>query len=257
MFISALRPSAPSTPGPVRRQAHGDCRRPPGTDSALPLLERHAVFVAGLECNGQAKRLRLNGAERLLARHPDLGRWMGRPTVDRVAEARRLYAWPFLSWCFAVGALRPDVELLAAKSKGAHYATWARMHPDQVSRVAETASAMGWVDEWVYRLSTTALATVCMTRQTSLDQITVEDLAAVRADIDAAVAVLPRCRATLRGLVHSLHTVCYQLGVLDVPPGARQRPPHHDRAADGDRQPTGHPGCVRPLPADRGHHAEA
>ena len=190
----------------------------PAADSALPLLERHAVFVAGLECNGQAKRLRLNGAERLLARHPDLRQWMGRPTVDRVAEARRLYAWPFLSWCFAVGALPPDVELLAAKSKGAHYATWARMHPDQVSRVAETASAMGWVEEWVYRVSSTALATVCMTRQTSLDRISVEDLAAVRADIDAAVAVLPRCRATLGGLVHSLHTVCYQLGVLDVPP---------------------------------------
>ena len=190
----------------------------PVAGAELPLLERHAAFVAGLECNSQAKRLRLNGAARLLARHPDLGRWMGRPTVDRVAEARRLYAWPFLSWCFAVGALRPDVELLAAKSKGAHYATWARMHPDQVDRVAKTASAMGWVDEWVYRVSTTALATVCMTRQTSVDRITVEDLAAVRADIDAAVAVLPRCRATLRGLVHSLHTVCYQLGVVDVPP---------------------------------------
>jgi hypothetical protein len=190
----------------------------PAVKTELSLLERHAAFVAGLECNNQAKRLRLNGAERLLGRHPDLGRWMGRPTVDRVAEARRLYAWPFLSWCFAVGALRPDVELLAAKSKGAHYATWARMHPDQVERVIETASAMGWVDEWVYRVSTSALATVCMTRQTSLDRITVEDLAAVRADIDAAVAVLPRCRATLRGLVHSLHTVCYQLGVVDVPP---------------------------------------
>jgi len=190
----------------------------PAAGSELSLLERHAGFVAGLECNGQAKRLRLNGAERLLARHPDLDRWMERPTVDRVAEARRIYAWPFLSWCFAVGVLRPDVELLAAKSKGAHYATWARMHPDQVERVAETARAMGWVEEWVYRVSTTALATVCMTRQTSLDQITVEDLAAVRADIDAAVAVLPRCRATQRGLLHSLHTVCYQLGVVEVPP---------------------------------------
>jgi site-specific recombinase XerD len=184
----------------------------------VSLLQQHAAFVAGLPCHDQAKRLRRAGAERLLARHPDLERWMGRPTADRIAEVRRLYAWPFLSWCFAVGAVRPDVELLAAKSKGAHYATWTRMHADQVARVAASAASMGWVDEWVYRVSTTALATVCMTRQTSLDQITLEDLAAVKADIGAAVAVAPRCRAVLRGLLHSLHTVCYQLGVVDEPP---------------------------------------
>jgi site-specific recombinase XerD len=182
------------------------------------LLERHAAYVAGLDCNDQAKRLRRNGAQALLRRHPNLAGWMERPAADRIAEARRLYAWPFLSWCFAVGVLRPDVELFAAKSKGAHYATWASMHPDEVSRVAVTARSMGWVTEWVDRVSVTALATVCMTRQTSLEEITVDDLAAVRADINAAVTVLPRCRATLRGLLHSLHTVCYQLGVVDVPP---------------------------------------
>ena len=119
---------------------------PPAPAPAVaPLLERHAVFVAGLGCQDQAKRLRRNGAQALLRRHPDLVRWMERPTADRIAEARRLYAWPFLSWCFAVGVLRPDVELLIARSKGAHYITWARMHPDQVDRVAQTAQAMGWV----------------------------------------------------------------------------------------------------------------
>jgi len=172
-----------------------------------------------LDCNSQAKRLRLNGAEALLGRHQDLAWWMmERPTADRIIEARRLYAWPFLSWCFAVAVLRPDVELLAAKSKGAHYATWARMHPGQVARVAETAEAMGWVAEWVHRVSTIALATVCMTRQTSLEEITLDDLTAVRAEIDGAVAVLPRRRTTQCGLLHSFHTVCYQLGVVDVPP---------------------------------------
>jgi site-specific recombinase XerD len=182
------------------------------------LLRRHADFVAGLDCNDQAQRLRRRGAERLLARHPDLDQWMTRPTADRIAEARRLYAWPFLSWCFAVGELRPDVELLLAKGKGTHYLTWARLHPDQVIRVADTARSMGWVDEWVHRVSTTALATVCMVAQTSLDQISLDDLAAVRAGVEASVVVLPRCRASQRGLLHSLHTVCYQLGVVDVPP---------------------------------------
>ena len=57
-----------------------------------------------------------------------------------------------------------------------------------------------------------------MTRQTCLDQITLEDLGAVRADIAAAATLLPRHRDGLRGLMHSLHTVCYQLGVVDQPP---------------------------------------
>jgi hypothetical protein len=79
----------------------------PAGRTELSLLQQHApAFVAGLPCDDQAKRLRRAGAERLLARHPDLQGWMGRPTADRIAEARRLYAWPFLSWCFAIGAIR-------------------------------------------------------------------------------------------------------------------------------------------------------
>lgn len=185
---------------------------------ALSLQQQHALFVAGLPRNDQAKRLRRRGAEQLLDRHPELQVWMERPALDRIVEARRLYAWPFLSWCFAVGAVRPDVELLAAKSKGSHYVTWARMNPDQVARVAAIAEAMGWVPEWVYQVSTTALAMVCLTRQTCLDQISLEDLSAVRVDIAAAVTLPSRHRDSLRGLMHSLHTVCYQLGVVDQPP---------------------------------------
>jgi hypothetical protein len=215
------------------------------------LLQQHAAFVAGLPCDDQAKRLRRAGAERLLARHPDLQGWMGRPTADRIAEVRRLYAWPFLSWCFAIGAIRPDVELLAAKSKGLHYITWARMHPDQVARVAASAESMGWVAEWVYRVSTTALATVCMTRQTSLDEITLGDLAVVRADIAAAVACpapMPGnpARAAAQPAHRLLPARCGRRATR-----ARQRSTHQPRAADGCRSPAGRPRCVRSLPAHR------
>jgi hypothetical protein len=92
------------------------------------------------------------------------------------------------------------------------------MHPEEVQRVADTASTLGWTQPWVERVSTTALAIVCMTRSTTLTAITLEDLAAVRADIADAAAVSPRGRGTLRGLVYSLHTVCYQLGVVQIPP---------------------------------------
>jgi hypothetical protein len=46
------------------------------------LLQQHAAFVAGLPCDNQAKRLRRAGAERLLARHPDLQGWMGLPACQ-------------------------------------------------------------------------------------------------------------------------------------------------------------------------------
>lgn len=193
-------------------------RAVPGNLGGPSLLQRHASFVATLGCADQAKRLRLNGARALLRLHPDLEEWMTRPTADRIAEARRLYAWPFLSWCFAVGVVQPDVDLLAGKVKGWHYATWARLYPEDVARIAAVGEELGWVPEWVHRVSTVALATVCMTRSTTLDAITLEDLAAVRAQAEAAVTVPVRGRSSLRGLLHSLHTACYQLGVVAVPP---------------------------------------
>jgi hypothetical protein len=53
------------------------------------------------------------------------------------------------------------------------------------------------VDEWAYRVSITALAPVCMTRQTSLDRISVADLAAVRGST-RTVADLAAVRGSTR-----------------------------------------------------------
>jgi hypothetical protein len=93
-----------------------------------------------------AKPLRQRGAARLLAAHPDLAAWMRRPVADRLAEVRRLDAWPFLSWCFAARQVRPDLELLALKGRGAHFTTWARFHADEVNRATAGAEALGAVN---------------------------------------------------------------------------------------------------------------
>ena len=74
---------------------------------APDLLVAYADAVAALPIGPDARRIRRNAAERLLAVHPQLAAWMRRPTPARLADLKRTGAWPFLSWCFAEGHLRP------------------------------------------------------------------------------------------------------------------------------------------------------
>ncbi len=124
------------------------------------LLAEHDAFVAGLPCRDQAKYLRRRGAERLLVAHPDLQVWMSRPVTDRIAQARRLQAWPFASWCFATGRLVPELDLLAAKQQGGHFSLWARLHPDDMCRVHQAATAFDWCAEWRARITDNAFPLV-------------------------------------------------------------------------------------------------
>jgi site-specific recombinase XerD len=183
------------------------------------LLADHERFVEGLPCQAQAKRLRRRGARRLLAAHPDLRAWMQRPAADRLAEARRLNAWPFLSWCFATGALVPDLELLALRPRGSnHYTTWAQLHPHDVTRARRAARELGWCPEYVPRVAVGALALVCLTRAVTFDTLSVTDLDAVAARIEDSPLIPVAMRKHLRAEQHSLRMVCYQLGVIDTPP---------------------------------------
>jgi len=186
--------------------------------TAARLLAGHAEFVASLPCQAQARRLRCRGAETLLAAHPDLQEWMTRPVAARLGEVRRLGAWPFLSWAFAVGAVVPDLELLAGKGRGAHFTTWARFHAEDAARATEAARALGWCPEWVTRIGVNALALVCLTRQVDLDKLDAADLDAVGATIATSPLLTRPTRLHLHAEHHGLRMVCYQLGLIDAPP---------------------------------------
>lgn len=82
------------------------------------LLDGYARFChrLGLADRGLRDRLRL--ARLFLAEHPDLAAWMTRPTRTRLADVRRIKAWPLLSWAALSGAVRVDLDLLAAKDLG-------------------------------------------------------------------------------------------------------------------------------------------
>jgi hypothetical protein len=83
-----------------------------GSNVAVDLLTGYLDYVAGLDCAQQAKSLRRRGATRFLDQFDDLDAWMSRPTRARLDDAKRADAWPFVSWCFAIGRLQADVDLI-------------------------------------------------------------------------------------------------------------------------------------------------
>ena len=188
-----------------------------GVDPGV-LLAEHAAFTATLPCGAQARRLRQRGGEALLAAHPDLAGWMCRPLAARLAQVRRLGAWPFLCWCFATGVVAPDLGLLVGKGRGAHFTTWARLHPGDVERALAAGRELGWRGQYLTRVAVNALALVCLTRRVSLDQITLADLDAVSALVDTSPLIPTMTRRHLRAEHHGLRMICYQLGIIDVPP---------------------------------------
>jgi hypothetical protein len=188
------------------------------TLDAERLLVEHDEFVAGLPCRSQAKYLRRRGGERLLAAHPDVQVWMSRPVADRIAEARRLQAWPFLSWCFATGRLVPELDLLAGKGKGGHFSVWARLHPDDMRRVHRAAAGFDWCPEWRARITDNAFPLVCLTQSTILDRVTAEDLDAVEEAIGSATMLTGIHRQHWLTQHRGVRALCYQLGLVDDPP---------------------------------------
>jgi site-specific recombinase XerD len=204
-------------PGDVARERH--------RNSPQELLEAYATFAASLSCGAQAKHLRRRGAQRLLEARPDLEEWMNRPTLCRIAEARRFEAWPFLSWCFATSRLRPDVELLVCKGKGAHYTAWAACRPDDAARARAAAVELGWCAEWVERVARATLALVCLTQAVGLAELTSTHLDAVAAEIEASPLLSAPTRRHLRAEQYGLAELCFQLHLL-------ARPPRHPNARD-------------------------
>ena len=156
-------------------------------------------------------------AERFVATFSDLDEWMTRPTVARLVDLRRTGAWPLLTWCFCVGRLTPDVDLLGAKASGNHYVTWARFNPGDVARASEAGRSLGWKDIWVHRVCVDALALVCLCTQQPMNDITDNDLDIVEGAVGEAPSLSANHRQKTISQLFGLRRVLYQLGVTDQP----------------------------------------
>jgi site-specific recombinase XerD len=187
------------------------------------LLIGYAEAVAQLPIGPDAKRLRRNAAQRLLAIHPRPTEWMTRPTPARLADVKRTSAWSFLTWCFVEGHLRPDLDLLLAKNPGDLYEAWTSRHLSDVARIVEVAEQFGWSANWTKDVSRGGLTLVCLTAGKTLEELTDEDFDTFAQALADAPSALPETWTHNSSRAFSLHQACYELRICQRPP-KRARP---------------------------------
>ncbi len=191
-------------------------------EGAADLLVAYAEAVERLPIGPDARRIRRNAARRLLATHPDLDAWMARPTPARLADLRRSSAWCFVCWCFLEGHLRPDLDLMLAKTPGDLYAGWAARHPADVARLGEVGVRFAWSINWVRDL-TAGMAMICLWSGKTVDELADDDFDAFVAALGDCPSASADARAHNSARAYSLHQACYELGIC-------QRTPRKNRA---------------------------
>ncbi|HKI39943.1 MAG TPA: tyrosine-type recombinase/integrase [Mycobacterium sp.] len=193
--------------------------------AAVDLLADYAADVAGLSITPGARSDRIHRARLFLGAHPDLAVWMTRSTATRLLELHRVKAWPFLTWLFVTGRVRPDLELILAKPCGVDLpAVWAAANPRDVKRVEVKALEMGWSPNWTRQVVVLAMSLVCVWAAKTLDELNDADFDAVLRELDVTAGVTPSARTRLRTRVFSLRHVCFQLGVCATPARMAQPP---------------------------------
>jgi integrase len=186
----------------------------PGED----LLESYASWVATLPIQPSVRRDRVWRATKFLAAHRDLNVWMGRPTPARLADLHRVRAWPFASWLFVTGRVRPDLELVATKPPGVDLpAVWAAANPGDAERVANCGAGMGWSKNWIHQV-VLALSLIAVVTAKSLNQLRDTDFDTVLAECDRAAGISVSARFRLHTRIFALRHLCFQLGVCDTTP---------------------------------------
>lgn len=192
----------------------------------VDLADGYRRFVAGLPCAQRGRRLRIIGLERFIASWPNVEEWMSRPTAARLVDIRRTDSWPFLTWCFAEGHVRPDVDLLAARVNGAHFTTWTRLHPHDTERATRMGAQLGWAPSWVHQVCASTLAFACMASGASLERLIDEVFDWLDHQLEQAPTVTVNHRRVLRSRLQALRQVSFQLGVIDQPPRHANSRPH-------------------------------
>lgn len=178
----------------------------------LSLYERH---VASMSVNSSCRHARLKGARELLQRCVDLTAWMERPTPARLADLRRTKTWPFLTWCFVAGHLRPDIEILLAKLRGVELGSvWQSTRPGEVEAVAEVGRRFSWSDNWIRQVSLHTLPVVCLWAGKPLGGLTEQDLSNFATAAESSTHLSASARYHARTRLHSIRRVLYELAII-------------------------------------------
>ena len=193
------------------------------TEDDHDLLAGYARFCAPLPITDTMRRARLRAARAFLAAHPDLAAWMERPLPSRLADLRRIEAWPLLSYLACEGTLSPDIDLLLTKDLGGFGATAERFWRADFERLRAVASRLGWQSNWTRDVVRETLPLVLAWTGKELRGLTEADLEAFRAAIDASPGATRWSRRGYSARLFSIRILLHELEILAEPPRRQLR----------------------------------
>ena len=188
------------------------------TDEDHLLLEGYARFCHQAALPDRALRDRLRLARLFLAGHADLGEWMARPTRTRLADLRRVKAWPLLSWAGLSGLVRLDLDLLAAKDLGGMSATVRRLWPEDLERLWATARRLGWSCYWGRSVIDQFVPAVIAWSQATIPGIDAEVLDGFAAALGEVTSASATTLKQWHGRLFGLRQLLFECGQLPQPP---------------------------------------
>ncbi len=182
------------------------------------LLGDYEGFVDSLGVNSAQRSQRKLAARRFLERHGDVEGWMTRPTATRLIDLHRLKAWPWVTWLFIDGRVRPDLELLLAKPPGVDVGLWWTLaNTTDVVAATAVADGLGWSANWTRQVLRHTAPMLCLWLDKALNKLTDEDFdAAIIHAATVNVAATTADRFSKR--TAALRQVCFQQGHIDQPP---------------------------------------
>jgi integrase len=182
------------------------------------LLDGYARFCHHADFPDRALRDRLRLARLFLAEHPDLKEWMNRPTRTRLADLRRIQAWPLLSWAALSGRVHVDLDLLAAKELGGLSATARKLWPEEFERLWTTARRLEWSYYWGRSVIDQFVPAVIAWSQTSIASIDAETLDGFAAALEEVTSASATTLKQWRGRLFGLRQLLFECGQLPQPP---------------------------------------
>ena len=182
------------------------------------LLSGYARFCAGLETTDRAVRDRLRTARAFLGVHPDLDAWLARPLPARLADLRRIRAWPLLCYLALEGAIRLDIDLLLAKNQGGFGRTAERYWLADFEQARGVATRLGWAPNWTRDVVRECLPLVLVWSGKQLHGLSEADLDGFRSAVEASPAATRWTRRSYLARLFSIRVLLFELGVLAEPP---------------------------------------
>lgn len=182
------------------------------------LLDGYARFCHRLGLTDRALRDRLRLARLFLAEHPELAAWMARPTRSRLADLRRVKAWPLVSWAALSGGVHVDLDLLAAKDLGGMSATVRQLWPDDFQRLWETAQRLGWSYYWSRSVIDQFVPAILAWSRTSIGNLDATTLDRFSAALDEVTTASAATMRRWHGRLFGLRQLLFECGQLPEPP---------------------------------------